>query len=163
MIAWDKICQPKKLGGLWLKKTEAVNLAFQCKLAWKLLHDKENLWVEIMTAKYLKRSSFLETTQKVGDSPVWKSLLRCRSLLRKGLRWRIGTEDHISFWWDNWLDNANLAEILDMGNSLPTDPDCTVSAFITQDKTRDIEKLRVVLNNDLIFNKIVGIPIPIFG
>ena len=33
MIAWDAICQPKRLGGLELRKTAAVNLAFQCKLA----------------------------------------------------------------------------------------------------------------------------------
>jgi len=61
------------------------------------------------------------------------------------------------------LDNPNLVDILDMSNSLPTNPDCTVSAFITPAKMWDIEKLRVVLNNDPIVNKIVGIPIPIFG
>jgi len=62
MIAWDKIYQPKKLGGLGLRKTKAVNLAFQCKLAWKVMQEKENLWVAIMTAKYLKHSNFLQAT-----------------------------------------------------------------------------------------------------
>ena len=37
MVAWDKVCQPKNLGGLGLRKTEAVSLAFQAKLAWKVL------------------------------------------------------------------------------------------------------------------------------
>jgi len=106
-----------------------------------------------MTAKYLKRSNFLEAVQKVGDSPAWKSILRCRSLLRKGLRWIVGTGEQISFWWDNWLDNTNLVEILDKDCSMLSNPDCTVSAFITQDKMWDINKLRIVLNNDPIFHK----------
>jgi len=41
MIAWDIICQPKKLGGLGLRKIKAVNLAFQCKLTRKILHEKD--------------------------------------------------------------------------------------------------------------------------
>jgi len=33
LIAWDKICCPKTIGGLGLRKTAAVNLAFLAKLA----------------------------------------------------------------------------------------------------------------------------------
>ena len=37
MVALDRICQPKSHGGLGLRKRDAVNLAFQAKLAWKVL------------------------------------------------------------------------------------------------------------------------------
>ena len=37
LIAWDKICRPKKFGGLGIGKTAAVNIAFQAKLVWKIL------------------------------------------------------------------------------------------------------------------------------
>ena len=33
MITWDKVCMPKARGGLGLRKAEAINKAFQCKLA----------------------------------------------------------------------------------------------------------------------------------
>ena len=33
MVAWEKICRPKSLGGLGLRKTAAVNMAFIAKLA----------------------------------------------------------------------------------------------------------------------------------
>ena len=39
MVAWDKICRPKKSGGLGLRKMEAVNSAFISKLTWKLFHE----------------------------------------------------------------------------------------------------------------------------
>ena len=32
MVPWDKTCHPKKLGGLGLRKMEAINNAFLCKL-----------------------------------------------------------------------------------------------------------------------------------
>ena len=40
LTAWDKICMPKNKGGVGtvgLCYTDAVNKAFQCKLAWKML------------------------------------------------------------------------------------------------------------------------------
>ena len=45
LIAWDKICMPKSKGGIGLRKTEAVNTAFQCKLAWKILTNNDSVWV----------------------------------------------------------------------------------------------------------------------
>jgi len=51
MISWDKICRPKKMGDLGLRKMAAVNSAFLSKLTWKLFHD-HSLWVDQMKAKY---------------------------------------------------------------------------------------------------------------
>jgi len=44
LVEWDKICRPKEEGGIGLRKTAALNIAFQCKLAWKILTDKKNIW-----------------------------------------------------------------------------------------------------------------------
>jgi len=51
MVSWDKVCRPKKAGGLGLRKMQAVNSAFLSKLTWKLFHD-QSLWAEQMKAKY---------------------------------------------------------------------------------------------------------------
>ena len=45
LIAWDTICKPKSKGGLGLQKSEAVNVAFQCKLAWRILMKESSLYV----------------------------------------------------------------------------------------------------------------------
>ena len=45
MVTWDKICRPKKLGGLGLCKTSAINTAFVAKLSWKFLTQSNNYWV----------------------------------------------------------------------------------------------------------------------
>ena len=36
LIGWDKVCLPKKLGGLGLHKAITNNLVLQIKLLWKL-------------------------------------------------------------------------------------------------------------------------------
>jgi len=48
LVAWGKICTPKEKSGLGLHKIAALNIAFQCKLAWKILTEKENIWVRIV-------------------------------------------------------------------------------------------------------------------
>jgi len=82
MIAWDKVCMPKVKGGLGLRKTTAVNQAFQCKLACKILTKEESIWVRVMHAKYLKQFEFLACLPKPTDSPIWRSILKSRQLIR---------------------------------------------------------------------------------
>jgi len=42
LVAWEKVCRPEQLGGLGLRKTAAVNIAFLAKLGWKILTQPEN-------------------------------------------------------------------------------------------------------------------------
>jgi len=105
MVVWDKVCQPKNLGGFGLRKMVAVNLAFQAKLAWEVLIGTEGLWTLVVNHKYLRSQCLFDRKIKNTDSPVWKSVLKSRALLRKGIRWKVGKGNQIMFWWDNWWDN----------------------------------------------------------
>ena len=52
LISCDKICHPKKFGGLGRWKTTTVNMTFLSKLAWEILTSPSNFWVQQMRAKY---------------------------------------------------------------------------------------------------------------
>ena len=67
-----------------------------------------------MQDKYLCEMSLLDYTSKGIESPVWRNVLRCRQLLRQGIRWKLGKGDKILFWLDNWLENRTLLEILSL-------------------------------------------------
>ena len=151
---------PKSKGGLGLRKADAINKAFQCKLAWKVLTDESSLWVQSMKAKYLKNSCLLEYKRKSTDSPVWKSLLNCRDLLRRGIVWKIGNGDKVSFWFDNWLGNHNLVEMLNMSAANVPSLEAKVSDFILQNRNWNIGKLTQILNDQAIIKKVQGITIP---
>jgi len=120
---------PKDKGGLGFRKTDAVNKIFQCKLAWKVMSNESSLWALSIKAKYLKDKNLFDYKRKSIDSPVWKSILNCRGLMRRGITWKLGSGDIVLFWFDNWLGNFNLVKTLNIpGNNVPS-PEATVSDF----------------------------------
>jgi len=88
---------PTNKGGLGLRKMDTINKAFQCKLAWKILTNEDSIWTRLMRDKYLKNKEFLVYAIRPTDSHIWKNVMNCRQLLRKGMIWKVGTEDEISF------------------------------------------------------------------
>ena len=160
LIAWDKICRPKMLGGLGLRKSAAVNTAFLAKLAWKFLTQPDNLWVQQMRAKYGAPDSFFVTRPRAKDSWVWKCLLRIRPFFQQGIRWKVGNGQSINFWTDNWCAEENLVSLLRKDPASIPDLDIKVSAFITVEKKWDVAKLSQYVPSTII-QSIQSIPLPI--
>ena len=129
-MAWDKVCKPRRNGGLGLRKTAAVNQAFQCKLAWKILTNQDSMWVRIMRKKYLGHQDFFYAHHRQGDFVVWRNIIKCKELIRQGILWTVGDGKDISFWRDNWLENRSLLDLLEIEDHDTVDLDLTVSNFI---------------------------------
>ena len=87
--------------------------------------------------------------------------MRCRSLLHKGLQWRVGNGTRIKFWWDHWVDNCSLVDLLSLHSTPLSNPDCTVSAFINDDRTWNIQALRHVISDEHVVQKVLGVPLPV--
>ena len=96
MVSWDKVCRPKKIGELGLRKTEAVNSAFLSKLTWKLFHEP-NMWVTQMHGKYSVNEHFVKVKACKTDSWAWKYILRNRHNFRKGLRCKVANGTKLIF------------------------------------------------------------------
>ncbi|XP_019159994.1 PREDICTED: uncharacterized protein LOC109156596 [Ipomoea nil] len=58
--AWDKLCIPKKYGGLSFKDLRAFNLAMLGKQAWRLLTNPTTLAARIYKARYYPTTSFID-------------------------------------------------------------------------------------------------------
>jgi len=50
--SWDKLCFPRKQGGLGFKKVIDVNNAILAKLAWMIASKRDSLCISILRAKY---------------------------------------------------------------------------------------------------------------
>jgi len=160
LVAWDRICRPKDKGGIGLRKSAAINVAFQCKLAWKILKNNDSMWVRIMRDKYILSQDFFNYKSRQGDSNVWKSIVKCKDLIRQGIVWLVGDGRMISFWFDNWIENKSLCELLNMDKDEITNPDMNVCEFI-QDQQWNVSKLAQYIGRGDIIQKIIGIPLSI--
>lgn len=49
MVGWSKITKPKRHGGLGVRVARHQNIALLGKRIWDLLHEKEKLWVHMLS------------------------------------------------------------------------------------------------------------------
>jgi len=158
MVSWDKICQPKKSGGLGLRKMEAIKSAFLSKLMWKLFHD-HSLWVDQMCAKYPVNENFFGVDPKQSESWAWKCILNNGHLFLKRIRWKVGSGTNINFWLDNCCANDSLASMLGITDFALIDTSLIVSHFITNDHEWDVPKLKGLVSEPFL-QLILATPIP---
>ncbi|KAL5831677.1 hypothetical protein ACOSQ4_017031 [Xanthoceras sorbifolium] len=109
LIKWDTVCLPKNKGGLGVKNLKHMNQALLAKSSWRLLHDKEGLWAQILSSKYLKRdSTVINENNFPGSSSTWKGIVHGAKIVAKGLKWRVGNGATILFWMDDWVPDIGI-------------------------------------------------------
>ncbi|XP_019167563.1 PREDICTED: uncharacterized protein LOC109163264 [Ipomoea nil] len=110
--AWDKLCIPKKYGGLGFKELHAFNLAMLGKQAWRLLTKPDSLVSRIFKARYYPKGTFFDAC--VGNNPsyCWRSIMAAQGLICGGVRRRIGNGKETLIWDHPWLQDENNAKII---------------------------------------------------
>ncbi|GLT56367.1 hypothetical protein SLA2020_294110 [Shorea laevis] len=135
LVNWHAICLPRTHGGLGICPAKDNNRALIVKLGWQLLSNSEKPWCRAFTQKYLQRETFMTCNINSTSSATWKSILRCRDVLRLGLRWRV----------------VLIYQI-----------DVLVSYAIKPDRTWDFQVLQQPLP-ELVVEQISTLPLPSFG
>ena len=69
--SWDKLCFPKKQGGLGFKKAKEVNNALLAKLAWMIASKRDSLCMSILRTKYKISQNWLYADCPKRASPIW--------------------------------------------------------------------------------------------
>ncbi|GLT52280.1 hypothetical protein SLA2020_256280 [Shorea laevis] len=161
LVNWEIVCQPRDLGGLGLRSARENNQALITKLGWQLVSDPNKPWCRALLAKYLHSGSLLTCPLVQAASVTWKSILRCRSLLQLGLRWRIGDGHQVKFWEDVWVGDKPLHEeaLLPVAPALMDTP---VSHAITTTGEWNETLLDHLLPRTVV-DRILAIPISVYG
>jgi len=76
-------------------------------------------------------------------------MLKCRDLLKQGIWWKLGRGDKMTLWFDNWMDNCNLIDLLNIQAKSIIDPNATVGDFINHNKSWNVAKLNQVVHTIL--------------
>ncbi|KAL6138049.1 hypothetical protein ACLB2K_063335 [Fragaria x ananassa] len=102
-VAWEKLCTTKFEGGLGFQDMSLFNMALLAKQGWRLIRQPNSLLAQVLKARYYPSESFMEVEVVKGCSFTWRSILKGRELLKKGLRFQFGNGESISVWDDPWI------------------------------------------------------------
>ncbi|XP_019181991.1 PREDICTED: uncharacterized protein LOC109177145 [Ipomoea nil] len=103
--AWDRLCIPKKYGGLGFKDLKAFNLAMLGKQAWRFLTNTDSLVSRVYKARYYPKLTFSEASMGNNPSYCWRSIMAAKELITGGVRRRIGNGESTLIWKDPWLQD----------------------------------------------------------
>ena len=112
-VSWDKVTTSIDCGGLGLKILHQMNLAFMAKLGWRLLQEKQCLWANVLSGKYMRNHFTIPYLKfKSGASSIWNGILKALPLLTNGMSRLIGDGNDVLFWLDRWVDEQPLSALL---------------------------------------------------
>ncbi|XP_020263024.1 uncharacterized protein LOC109839002 [Asparagus officinalis] len=106
-INWKDICRPKQEGGFGLRKLNDLCHAAALKLIWRLL-STSTLWSNWMRARYAPAHAM--------DSGTWKLLAGIKPKAMCCIRKSIGNGETTSLWFDPWILEGRLSDILQQIN-----------------------------------------------
>ena len=127
-VNWGALCKPKQVGGMGFRELSKFNDALLAKQVWRLIHNKSSLLYRVLQVKYFPNSSILDIRCSHRASFAWRSILKSRSVIQKGARWRIGRGTSVSIWRDKWIPPPSSDLPLSPPNLL--DAEARVSSLI---------------------------------
>lgn len=139
-ISWDKLTQPKSVGGLGFRDIQTFNHALLAKISWRIITKPDCLLARVLLGKYCHKVSFLKTNPSSSISHGWRGILLGRDLLIKHLGKAVGNGDSINVWSDNWIEP--VSNIKPIGPVLAQDVDLIVSDLRSRE-TREWNKAKI--------------------
>ncbi|CAN1164676.1 Putative ribonuclease H protein At1g65750 [Linum perenne] len=109
LMNWDTVCKPKCQGGLGLRSARELNTAFLMKLTWNVLKKPSELWVQVLTTKYMRQTVRGPIPKKTKRwSSCWKGINVSWEVFRGGLAWGVRNGRSTNFWSERWLDDGSV-------------------------------------------------------
>ncbi|CAN1142459.1 Putative ribonuclease H protein At1g65750 [Linum perenne] len=150
LVNWENLCKPKELGGLGLRSARELNQAYLLKLAWGILKQPSELWVDVMLTKYFTRTQHgLIPRATKRFSSLWRGIKEVWPYLNLGLQWSIRSGKETKFWSERWLDSGLILQTVVATPDLIV-PNNSVADFCKPDNSWDIEKLSASLPADAV-------------
>lgn len=102
-LSWEKLGLPKEAGGLDFRCLKDFNLALLAKLGWRIIHQPDALWVQVLKGLYFPNSDFMLASKGARASWCWSSILEGRKLLDNHVLWQVLNGESINTWKDRWI------------------------------------------------------------
>ncbi|RVW38340.1 putative ribonuclease H protein [Vitis vinifera] len=112
LIKWEAICEDKSKGGLGLRKLVLLNKALLGKWIWRFAYNKDDLWKQVITAKYGQEGHGWRAKRAYGaiGVGVWKEIWKETDWCWDNMRFIVGKGSKINFWTDVWCKGTRLSQ-----------------------------------------------------
>lgn len=80
---WSDINLPKDLCGMNIKKSDIFNQALLAKLAWRMINQPSDSWVQILESRYFVNANFITDIVSKQGSWIWNGICRGLGIVRK--------------------------------------------------------------------------------
>jgi hypothetical protein len=142
-LSWNKMSVPKSRGGgggLGFEDLGKFNDAMLAKQAWRLLERPDSLCARVLLGRYGKGGDILSAPCPNGASATWKTIIKGREILKKGLIRRVGDGRKTEIWHDPWIEGS--LDMRPMGRAAD-DPVIFVLNLLLEDSNQwDKEKVQ---------------------
>ncbi|XP_061361234.1 uncharacterized protein LOC133305091 [Gastrolobium bilobum] len=104
LVKWERMCSAKQLGGVRLRDLRKFNQAFNTKVGFGLLTNKDALWARVLRNKYKLEDGLTPQISKSGStSNIWRGICASWDNVLEGTRISIGNGRGTRFWYDCWV------------------------------------------------------------
>jgi hypothetical protein len=114
LVGWDKLCKPKKFGGLGLRDPGKLNQVMGAKMWWRWLQHPTELWVQIWKQKYAPNTQpdqLIRFNEHIQGSNIWNTAWKNRPLIQKHAFWEVRNGESALFWQDSWQQLPPLSDL----------------------------------------------------
>lgn len=80
------------MGGLGIQSLNIINVALLAKSGWNIICDAEGIWASLCKAKYLRHTSFLDSSIPIIVTWAWKGISKLIPHFRLGASRKIQDE-----------------------------------------------------------------------
>lgn len=110
-MTWERMCFPKKIGGMGIRRISEFNIALLGKQIWRVLTVPQSFVARLLKARYFPQTSILNAG--VGNNPsyVWRSILAAKKLIETGSIMKVGNGSSISIWDDPWIPELGSTKV----------------------------------------------------
>ncbi|XP_025635616.1 uncharacterized protein [Arachis hypogaea] len=161
LMNWDKVCQPKKAGGLGIRHASKMNHTFMMKAGWGLVEKRDSLWATVLRSKYKAGKDIIPNVErKPNSSNMWKGICKSWPDVKQNHIWRIGDGSVIKFWQHNWVPNlGSLDQHVPQVRTNYVEYSSSLMDFLDVSGNWDLNKLNSWLPEDMV-KKIAAISPP---
>ncbi|KAJ4789773.1 RNA-directed DNA polymerase (reverse transcriptase)-related family protein [Rhynchospora pubera] len=102
LLAWDRVCLPKPLGGMGVLNLKPLNISLLLKWLWRLFDVQNSQWAVLTRSMLASRSHTSPLTWTARGSFFWKDLMTLRHIFSISTYFTLGDGKDALFWLSDW-------------------------------------------------------------